>query len=62
MENPEEYCCSQDADFDDNEPIGTCDECGQNLYGTEDVGCGLCSECLWSLIMGEPRSDEDIPY
>ena len=37
-----------DDDWDDealDEPIGSCDVCGCNLYA-EDIG-GLCNQCEW---------------
>jgi hypothetical protein len=35
-------------DFDDveDEPTGSCDDCGSNLYGDENSG-GLCDQCAW---------------
>jgi hypothetical protein len=35
-------------DFDDveDEPIGSCDVCGVNLYGDEN-SVGLCDQCAW---------------
>jgi ribosomal protein L37E len=36
-----------DRDEDDaNEPIGSCDECGTNLYADDDWD-GLCNQCAW---------------
>lgn len=32
-------------DEDDNEPVGSCDNCGTNLYPHDDDV--LCDQCLW---------------
>lgn len=38
-----------DSDYDpadwDNEPVGSCDWCGTNLYPDDDDE--LCDQCLW---------------
>lgn len=35
-------------DFDDdNEPIGSCENCDSNIYESEDDGSGLCDQCQW---------------
>lgn len=36
-----------DDDWGDNEPIGSCDLCGTNLY-PDDEWDGLCNQCSWS--------------
>ena len=37
-----------DPDYgpDPSEPIGSCDECGCNLY-PDDEWDGLCNQCAW---------------
>jgi NAD-dependent SIR2 family protein deacetylase len=48
-------------DFDDDgEPVGSCEECGCNVYDPDSPF--LCDQCEWSLSMGASRSNEDIPY
>lgn len=42
--DPRDY---DDDDWDDNEPIGSCDLCGCNLYPDDDWD-GLCNQCSWS--------------
>lgn len=39
-------------DFDDdyNEPVGSCEECGINLYEEDDPE--YCDQCLWRLQVG----------
>lgn len=45
-----------DADYDfgdygdeyDDEPIGSCDECGTNLYQDDEYN-GLCGQCYWAI-------------
>lgn len=57
--NEEEY----DPDDDYNDPVGSCENCGVNLYPDDDVE--LCDQCLWYLEQieaaedaeGEPSSD-----
>lgn len=56
MTNEEEY---DDFDGDCFEPVGSCEECGTNLY--EDDDPELCDQCLWRSIGGddpEEKSDE----
>lgn len=38
------------------EPVGSCEECGTNLYEDDDVE--LCDQCLWSSL-GGVENDED---
>ena len=35
-----------DARDEDNEPVGSCEECGTNLY-PDDEWDGLCNQCYW---------------
>ena len=37
-------CETYDCD-EDNEPVGSCDNCGTNLYRTDDDY--FCDQCLW---------------
>ena len=32
-------------DYDDGEPVGSCEQCGTNLYSDDDPD--LCDQCLW---------------
>lgn len=35
-------------DYDrDDEPVGSCESCGCNIYADDDDGSGLCDECQW---------------
>lgn len=35
-------------EFDEpNEPVGSCVNCGVNIYADEDDGSGLCDQCQW---------------
>jgi len=34
-------------DVDDWEPIGSCDNCGANIYDESEVHDGLCDQCAW---------------
>lgn len=34
-----------------DEPIGSCDNCGVNVYEDEDDGSGLCGQCQWFAAM-----------
>lgn len=37
-----------DEPFDyESDPVGSCDDCGVNLYG-EEVFDGLCDQCSWT--------------
>lgn len=53
-----EVCGTQtDADYDfgdygepNNEPIGSCDECGTNLYEDDEYN-GMCGQCYWFIYM-----------
>lgn len=38
---------SLDDDDIDGEPVGSCDDCGTNLYGDEAYE-GLCDQCSWA--------------
>jgi hypothetical protein len=40
---------------DPNEPVGSCDWCGVNLYADDDDE--LCDQCLWS--SEQSRGDDD---
>lgn len=44
----------------DDEPIGSCDNCGCNIYAYEDDGSGLCDQCQWfaAMNMGDQRGDD----
>lgn len=44
---------------DDDDPTGSRELCGTNLYMDEGP---LCDQCEWSLGMVASRSDEDLPY
>lgn len=43
-----------------DEPIGSCDNCGVNVYEDEDDGSGLCNQCQWFAAMNcaEQRASE----
>jgi hypothetical protein len=44
-------------DYDDNEPVGSCDNCDSNIYPSEDDGSGLCDQCQWYAAGGpQPQS------
>ena len=43
----EEY---DDYEYDD--PIGSCHECGMDIYEDEDDGSGLCGQCQWYFEQG----------
>lgn len=52
------YAEEWDGDYDgeideDNEPIGSCEECGSDLFAFEDEdeddGEGVCDECRWRI-------------
>ena len=51
VRHPDQQCSACfHADTDDgdtSEPIGSCDECGGNLYGDEEEYDGMCSQCAW---------------
>lgn len=35
-------------DYDhDDDIVGSCDDCGGNMYRFEDDGSGLCDQCQW---------------
>lgn len=43
-----------DSHYEDDpadEPVGSCDECGTNLYPEDDEE--LCDQCLWRLEGGQ---------
>jgi hypothetical protein len=41
------------------EPRGSCENCGVNLYGPDDYD-GYCEQCAWTLEQGgEPSEDDD---
>ncbi|HEY1186924.1 MAG TPA: hypothetical protein VGE74_04670 [Gemmata sp.] len=40
------------GEADDNEPVGSCDNCGGNLYPDDDWD-GLCNSCAWHAEQGE---------
>lgn len=43
-----------DSHYDDDpadEPVGSCDECGTNLYPEDDEE--LCDQCLWRMEGGQ---------
>jgi len=44
-------------DEDDDDIVGSCDECGGNIYEQEDDGTGLCDQCSWYHHMS--MGDED---
>lgn len=48
MPNADDEIDEYDDDFDD-EAVGSCEECGTDLYASEDVGTGLCDQCQWAL-------------
>ncbi len=42
--------CDWDESLDDEdyaEPIGSCDNCGTNIYRYDDDGTELCDQCQW---------------
>lgn len=41
------------ADEPSDEPVGSCDECGTNLYEEDDEF--LCDQCLWRMTGGAGR-------
>lgn len=51
---PDDY--PDDDGFDpaewDGEPVGSCDNCGCNLYA-DDEWDGLCNQCAWWAAQGE---------
>jgi len=54
-----------DEDYfdDDNEPIGSCEECGTNLYPGDDcdeAGDGLCDQCAFYRAHGSSGGSEVI--
>ena len=30
------------------EPVGSCEDCGANIYADEYDGSGLCDQCQWA--------------
>lgn len=38
-------------DDPEDEPVGSCEECGTNIYADDDEE--LCDQCLWRLKGGE---------
>ena len=53
-----------DDDWDEEEePLGSCDECDEDVYAADGGGRHggelLCSQCLW-IAMGEPGPDDEI--
>lgn len=36
-----------DDDYENNEPVGSCENCDSNIYPDEDDGSGLCDQCQW---------------
>jgi hypothetical protein len=42
------------TEADDDEPVGSCDECGVDLYADDDEE--LCEQCLWAATQSR-RSD-----
>ncbi len=56
----DDYDIADCLDYEDRyqEPCGSCDECGTNLYPDEDYD-GLCDQCAWLLDQcGEDDCDE----
>ena len=43
----------------DDEPTGSCERCGCNLYGDEEV-MGVCDSCEWYESYGATRSNEHV--
>lgn len=41
---------------DFNEPVGSCENCGANLY--EDDDADHCNECIISIFLGGDRGGE----
>lgn len=47
-----------DEDWDSSsEPVGSCDECGTNLYA-DDEWDGLCNQCAW--LAEQNRGSDDV--
>lgn len=40
-----------------NEPIGSCEDCGTNIYEDEDDGSGLCDQCQWYIAVANGEID-----
>jgi len=53
----DDYEAEYPDDFDDNEPVGSCDNCDSNIYESEDDGSGLCDQCQW-YAAGCPSPDD----
>ena len=56
MTNEEYYELERDEYY--NTPIGSCDNCGVNVYPDEDDGSGLCGQCQWFAKIGNPAQRE----
>lgn len=41
---------------DDMEPVGSCDDCGVNIYAEENDGSGLCDQCQWYIAQANGKS------
>ena len=58
MSDPNETFDDEDEpdevfDDDDGEPVGSCEECGTNLYAEDDAK--LCGQCLFAFLGTESR-------
>ena len=40
---------------DDNEPFGSCEDCGSDLYPGDDLD--YCDQCLWARSQGKGSPD-----
>lgn len=34
-------------DYEDSEPVASCEVCGMNIYAEDDDGTDLCDQCQW---------------
>ncbi len=40
---------------DDGEPVGSCDNCGSNIYADEADSTCLCHQCQWFALQNMPE-------
>lgn len=48
--------CEDPEDDELGEPVGSCDQCGVNIYEGEDDGSGLCDQCQFWVSQGRGDS------
>lgn len=47
MNDAEDWLNYEDDDGEHDEPCGSCEDCGGNLYTQDEKFIGLCDQCEW---------------